>query len=255
VARRRSGHSLQWRSAPRPRDDVHPPPADAARRHRCIDGLSALLSCRAVAPHEQWFFTRFYEEAARARLGGESRSAVVSRTLSSDPLLRVGNNLAAQVRLRAVLAELEYRVGADRAMRKASATSVAMPGEGNGRQLLDAIAKRANTDLDRFYRDYFSGESMPQLTFENVAFARTANGWEARGTLRNEGTGEVFCPVVLRTEHGSIKRVIHVDSAQKIPFAIPTTHAPRTLQLDPDRVCYRVSRIGLVDSVEYRGAS
>ena len=84
---------------------------------------------------------------------------------------------------------------------------------------------------------------------------RAGAGWEARGTLRNEGTGESFCPVVLRTEHGTIRRVIRIDSAQAVPFVIPSQHVPRTLQLDPDKVCYRNARIGVVDSVEYRGAS
>jgi hypothetical protein len=215
---------------------------------------SALLARRPVAAKEQFFFARFYEEAARARLGGGSRDATVSRVRSTDPLLAMDSGIASQVRLRALLADLEYRVGADR-VAAGVADFIAMRGEGNARQLVDAIAKRADADLDRFYRDYFTGEALPQLTFENVTFARTPNGWEARGTLRNEGTGEVFCPLVLRTEHGAIRRVIRVDSAQAVPFAIPAQHVPRALQLDPDRVCYRVARIGLVDSVEYRGAS
>ncbi|HEX6098298.1 MAG TPA: hypothetical protein VF432_18385 [Thermoanaerobaculia bacterium] len=215
---------------------------------------SALLGRRPVLSSERWFFTSFYAEAARARLGGSSRDATVSRHPSTDPLLRLGNGAVPQARLRAVLAELEYRVGADR-VAAGIGDFVKMPGEGNGRQLLDAIAKRANADLDRFYRDYFDGEALPQLSFENVTFTRAAGGWEVRGTLRNEGTGEVFCPVVLRTEHGAIKRVLRIDSAQAVPFVISAQHAPRVLQLDPDRVCYRVSRIGLTESVEYRGAS
>jgi hypothetical protein len=215
---------------------------------------SSLLSRRSVAANERWFFTRLYEEAASARLGGESRSAVVSRHPSTDPLLHLGKDLPSQARLRAVLADLEYRVGADRVAEGIS-DFVELPGEGEGRELLEAIAKRGGIDLDRFYRDYFEGGSLPRLTFENVTFARTAHGWEARGALRNEGTGEVFCPVVLRTEHGAIKRVIRIGSAEAIPFVIPTPHAPRTLQLDPDRVCYRVAMVGLVDSVEYRGGS
>lgn len=215
---------------------------------------SALVGRRPVAPAEQWFFASFYEEAARARLGGPPRGATVSRNASTDALVSLRYGQSVRARLRAVLAELEYRVGADR-VAAGIGDFVAMPGEGNGRQLLDAIGKRANTDLDRFYRDYFAGESLPQLTFEDVTFARTAGGWEARGTLRNEGTGEVFCPVVLRTEHGAIKRVLRLDSTEAVPFVIPTQHVPRVLQLDPDRVCYRVERHGLVDAVEFRGAS
>lgn len=214
---------------------------------------SALLARRPVAAKEQHFFTRFYEEAARARLAGQTRAATVGRNPSSDPLLALGIGGPARARLVAVLADLEYRVGADR-VTEGIADFVTMRGEGNGRELIDAIAKRAGTDLDRFYRDFFAGEALPQLTFVDVAFVRTASGWEARGTLRNEGTGEVFCPVVLRTEHGSIKRVLRVDAKEDVPFAIPAPYAPRTLQLDPDRVCYRVARPGLVDSVEYRGA-
>ena len=216
----------------------------------------ALLARRNVAPDQQFFFKQFFEEAARARLGGESRSAVVGRQMnpSTDPLLAIGTNFASQARLRGVLADLEYRAGADHVAAGID-DFLKMPGEGNGRQLVDAIARRAGTTLDRFYADYFAGEALPRLTFENVAFMRTADGWEARGALRNEGTGEVFCPVILRTEHGSIKRVIRVDSKEAVAFVIPTPHAPRTLQLDPDRVCYRVSMVGLVDSVEYRGAS
>lgn len=215
---------------------------------------SALLNKRPVVAKQQYFFTGFYEEAARARFGGGTRDATVARFYSTNALLQPGYTLSSQLRLRNVLAELEYRVGADH-LAEGIADFIAQPGEGDARELLAAIEKRANVDLERFYRDYFTGEALPQLTFENVTFVRTAAGWEARGMLRNEGTGESFCPVVLRTEHGTVRQVVRVDSAQAVPFVIAAQHVPRTLQLDPDRVCYRNARVGIVDSVEYRGAS
>ena len=217
---------------------------------------SALASRRNVATNEQAFFSQLFVEVARTRLVREQRSASVSRDIRPDvePLLTSGYSFAIQRQIRALFADLEYRVGADR-VTQGIEDFLAMPGEGNGRQLIDAVAKRSGVNLDRFYNDYLAGNAIPVLTFENVQFSRSASGWEARGTLRNEGAGEVFCPIVLRTEHGSVRRVIRVDSNESIPFVIPAPHAPRALQLDPDRVCYRVSRIGLVENVEYRGGA
>jgi hypothetical protein len=46
-----------------------------------------------------------------------------------------------------------------------------------------------------------------------------------------------------------------VDTGERVPFAFDTDAEPRSLQLDPDRVCYRQAAVGTVDTIDYRGRS
>jgi hypothetical protein len=130
---------------------------------------------------------------------------------------------------------------------------LAAPGTGTARELMDAIAKRGGVRLDRVWSDYFEGDALPQLTLADVKFTRRGAAWEVSGIVHNRDKGEVFCPVVLRTAYGSLRTMLHIDSQQKVPFVLQSTHEPRTLQLDPDKVVYRYAAVGTVDSVDYRG--
>ena len=215
----------------------------------------ALQARRPVAPAEQPFFRDFYEVLATWRTGGRRGNAIEMAGVGrpkTDPILSGASYWGGTPRLSKVMAEIESRVGAERLVEGVEDFIAAGPARGTAKELLDAIGRRGGVSLDRIYTDYFLGTALPRLTLTGVAFTRAGDGWEARGTLTNEGTGEVFCPVVLRTAVGSVQTVVRVDSGGAVPFMLSTRHTPRTLQLDPQRVVYRHAAVGTIDSVDYK---
>lgn len=219
---------------------------------------STLRRRRVVAADERPFFMAFFNEIARSRIGaGETRSAVAGGKgpIPSDtPLRSLRWATESQDRLRGVLVDLEYRVGADRLVEGVN-EFVAATGTGTSKELLDTIGRRASVNLENMYRDYFAGEALPKLTLENVTFARDGRLWIVRGFVRNLATGESVCPIVLRTQFGSVRQTVVVGSGERVPFTLSTSYEPRTLQLDPERVVYRHAAIGTVDSIDYEGES
>lgn len=157
-------------------------------------------------------------------------------------------------RLDKVFAEIEYRVGTDALIGGINDFLNGGPHAGTARELIDAIAKRGGVSLDRMYTDYFEGNALPKLTLTDVVFRRTVAAWEISGTLRNLGTGESFCPVVLRTRFGSMRKVVRIDSGEAVPFSFTSSHLPQAVQLDPEGVCYR-AQIGTIDLVPYEGGA
>lgn len=219
---------------------------------------STLRSRRAVPPDERRFFDAFLGEVARARTGGgEQRSAVIGGRgprPSTNPLLKITWGQFEYDRLRGVIVDLEYRVGADRLVEAVNEFASAK-GTGTAKELFDTIARRANVNLDNLYRDYLAGEALPKLTIEEATFVRDGKRWIVRGFAHNTGTGEVFCPVVLRTQFGSVRDVVRIGAGERAPFTLTTEYEPRTLQLDPDRVVYRHAAVGTVDSIDFKGES
>lgn len=219
---------------------------------------STLRARRDVLPEQQRFFSAFYETVATARAGaGESRTAVIGgkgpRPLT-EPLLEGGWRDVTNARMRGVLVDLEYRVGADRIVEGVN-EFVAAPGTGSAKELLDRIGRRAGVSLDNMYADFFTGTALPKLTIENATFVRDGKRWVVRGFARNLATGESFVPIVLRTQFGSVRTTVRVGAGERVPFTLATEHEPRTLQLDPERVVYRHAAIGTVDSIDFKGAS
>jgi len=127
------------------------------------------------------------------------------------------------------------------------------PTPGTARELFHDIEAAAQIPLSRFYTDFIEGEALPVLTLDDVEFRHTGSEWVVSGRLENRGSGQLFCPIVLRTEFESARSTVTIDSHQSVPFSFSTRYRPRTVQLDPDRVCYRHAAVGTVDSVEYRG--
>src|SRR5206468_1984880 len=117
------------------------------------------------------------------------------------------------------------------------------------------IARRGHIDLTRFYDDYIGGGAMPKLTLANVRFEREAGAWRVSGVLRNDGSGEALAPVALRTSRGTMWQTLRAGTGTHVPFVFITTDDPRSVQLDPDQVCFRWAAIGTVEAVDYRGRS
>lgn len=219
---------------------------------------STLRARRDVVPRQQRFFSAFYEAVATSRAGvGETRTAVIGgkgpRPLT-EPLLDMSWRDHTNARLRGVLVDLEYRVGADRIVEGVN-EFVARPGSGNAKELLDLIGRRAGVSLDNMYRDFFTGSALPKLTIENATFVRDGKRWVVRGFAHNLATGESLVPVVLRTQFGSVRATLKVGAGERVPFTLTTEYEPRTLQLDPERVVYRHAAIGTVDSIDFKGES
>jgi hypothetical protein len=213
----------------------------------------ALFDRRLLVRDQHGFFARFYSYVARARVGESLKSGAVEPSIqggipSSNPVLSDPD-----IRLRRVLVDIENRVGSDRLVAGINDFITSSREPGNAKELINAIGRRGEVSLDRVYQDYFEGRALPKLTFVDVEFHRAGDVWQVTGKLRNAGSGEAFCSIVLRTAFESVKRVIRIDTKEVVPFSITTPYAPRSLQLDPDRVCYRFAAIGLVDNVDYKG--
>ena len=155
-----------------------------------------------------------------------------------------------------VLASLEYRVGSSHFIDGIN-DFVLRSGEraGTAKELVDAIGKAGGVDLTQTYEDYFVGRALPQLTLIDVTFHHVGQRWEVTGAVKNEGTGEAFVPIALRTAQGSLWQTIRVGDGARATFSFSASGEPHALQLDPDRVCYRQAAVGMVENVEYRGES
>jgi ABC-type transport system involved in multi-copper enzyme maturation permease subunit len=215
----------------------------------------ALRARRPVVPAEQAFFRDFYELIAAWRTGGRKGNAVepaVGGRPITDPILTGAGDNRGPLRLAKVLSDIEYRVGAERLVAGVEDFVSAGPRPGTAKELLETIGRHGGVSLDRVYADYFLGTALPRLTLTGVTFTRIGDAWEARGTLKNEAEGEVFCPLILRTAAGSVETTVRVDTHGATPFVLRTQHLPRTLQLDPQRVVYRHAAVGTVDVVDYQ---
>jgi hypothetical protein len=215
-----------------------------------------LRAKRSMVPWQAGFFTHFYITVAAGRLGMRKGTAVepgAGFPPDSNPLL--SEYYRPESRMAKVLAALEYRVGASHFADGISDFTAARGHPGTARELLDAIGHRAGIDLSSVYNDYFAGRALPQLTLTDVTFHRASGVWEVRGTVENKGTGEAFVPVALRTARGSLWKTIRVGGGGSTSFSFSTEGDPRSVQLDPDRVCYRYAAVGLQENVEFRGES
>jgi ABC-type transport system involved in multi-copper enzyme maturation permease subunit len=239
-------------------------PENLFTRHEGIDGSVAAASLitnslrtrRRVIPDQAGFFMRFYEMTVGRRLAPE-RSVRAVLPASGDTAFIAHPPIVDYdaPRLPYIAAAIEARAGANHVVDGINDFVAAGPRAGTARELFDDIGRRAGIDLTRMYEDFVEGMKTPKLTFEGVTFRRAGGAWEVRGVLRNDGTGESVCPIALRTAAGSQWQTLRADSGEKVPFVFTTTAAPHTLQLDPDRVCFRLGYIGATESVDYRGES
>ncbi|HEY5610292.1 MAG TPA: hypothetical protein VIL97_03725, partial [Thermoanaerobaculia bacterium] len=220
---------------------------------------SELTQRRAIAVEHSSFFRFLYRELARERLGkGPPQRAVVGPNGAYEAAILKGGQwytAAYRQRLPAVLADIENRVGSrlfDDAIEQFINTRSAVPA--TARDFVSAIERESGVSLETMWRDYFVGDGVPQLTLDGVEFTRRGDEWIVTGSLRNKGIGEARCPLVLRTDFESAQTIVTVDTNASRPFTLRTPYHPRTLQLDPENVCYRFAAIGLIDRVEYEGA-
>jgi ABC-type transport system involved in multi-copper enzyme maturation permease subunit len=219
---------------------------------------SSLRAKRHVVPEEAAFFNRFFMTVAIGRLGGHRTNAVeagVGFPPDTSPLIESSMYYRGGPRMAKVLSAIEYRAGVDHFVDGVNDFLAGGPQPGTAKELVEAIGRRGGFDLSHAYQDYFLGRALPKLSLTDVSFRAVGTRWEVHGNVLNEGTGEAFVPLVLRTSQGSQWKTLRVDTGERVPFAFDTDAEPRSLQLDPDRVCYRQAAVGTVDTIDYRGRS
>ena len=223
-----------------------------------------LLERRALAKDQDVLFRHFFRALMVRRMGLDGEGGA---TVSGKPWLRQALQtpiLSAQPeygyiwkrRLPAVLAQMESRIGGDH-FYAGIESFLAAGGETPGtiEELLAELERRSGISLERTYQDHFQGDALPLLRLEEVRSTRRGDGWLVEGMLRNTGSGEAVCPVIVKTEIAELKLTVTVDTETASSFSVRSDHRPHTVLLDPERTCYRfllrtspaLERVNLLD--------
>ncbi len=207
-----------------------------------------LLARRELAAEQKVLFRHLFQALMIRRMGlDDGRGATVegkpwARQALRAPILlaKPGFSYTWEHRLPAVLAEIEGRVGGDN-LYAAIDSFLAAGGDRPGtiEDLLAAVEARAGISLERTYQDHFLGSALPMLRLEDVGSRRGGNGWVVEGKVRNTGTGQSICPLIVKTEISERKLIVTVDSESATSFTTSVATRPHTVLLDPERTCYR----------------
>ena len=206
-----------------------------------------LLARREVVEDQQDLFRNFFAALMLRRMGLVESGSTVSGPPWMRQALRIPILQAAPFagytwkrRLPAVLVEIESRAGGDHFYAGIeSFLSAESDQPGNFRELLAEVESRAGVSLERIYQDHFLGQALPALQLEGVRSERQDGRWIVHGVLRNIGTGESICPVIVKTEITERVLRVRVDSESQTPFSVRVATRPHTVLLDPERTCYR----------------
>lgn len=210
--------------------------------------MQKLLDRRPVDLHQGVFFRRLLQVLLLQRMDlARQKSAVVSIKGSNlaalqKPILTAEPHHATlwYQRLSAVLRDLTARIGTPAMTQGIETFLSAGPQPGNFDQLMATLESASGTSLQRFADDFIRGTATPLLQLHDVESQRDGDGFRVNGSLRNVGTGEVFCPVVVKTDINQAQTLVRVDSESTTPFEVRTTSKPLLLQLDPNGTCHRV---------------
>ncbi len=207
-----------------------------------------LLGRRELAADQELLFRHLFRALMVRRMGLDGgRGATVSgkpwfRQALATPILSAKQNSGYtwRHRLPAVLAEIESRLGGDN-FYAGIESFLAAGGEqpGTVEELLAALEAKAGISLERTYQDHFLGSALPMLRLEEVRSRRRGDGWVVEGKVRNTGTGQSICPVIVKTEISEVTLTVTVDSESASSFTTNVATRPHTVLLDPGRTCYR----------------
>ena len=206
-----------------------------------------LRARRRVSEDQEILFDTLFRSLMLRRMGLAQGGAAVS----GPPWLPIGlrrpildahseNGYIWEHRLPAVLVEIESRVGSDNfyaGIESFLASSSTSPG--TIEELFADLEARSDLSLERFYQDHFRGSALPNLRLVDVRAQRLDDHWIVEGKLRNTGTGESICPVVVKTEIAERVLRVRVDSESASPFSVRLGTRPHTVVLDPKQTCYR----------------
>ena len=210
-----------------------------------------LLARRELDPDQEHVFRGLFRALMIRRMGLDGdKGATVSgkpwlQQVLQTPILQAKprQGIIWRRRLPGVLAEIEGRVGGDSLYTGIERFLAASPPEGDElgtiEELLAAVEATSGVSLERTYQDHFLGKAVPVLRLEDVRSWQGGDGWVVEGKMRNTGTGQSICPVVVKTELGERMLTVTVDSASATEFSIRVDRRPHTVLLDPERTCYR----------------
>ncbi len=208
---------------------------------------------RLAGGAEELVFRHLFPALMLRRMGLASQGASVEGVPWLPQLIRVPLLEAASeyhplhlgMRLPAVLVEIESRAGSEAFYGGIDSFLSAETDEvGTLREMLAAIEARAGISLERMYQDYFVNAELPSLELEEVTSVRDGNRWRVEGQVRNTGTGEVICPVLVKTDAHEHPLRVTVDSGAATPFSVTTPSRPHTVLLDPGDTCHRMVTSG-----------
>ena len=206
-----------------------------------------LRARRQVVEGQEPLFSSLYSSLMLRRMGLAKKGATVSGPGWMRPGLRVAI-LEAEPnygytwnhRLPAVLVEVESRVGRDPLYAGVESFLSVESGEpGSIEELFAELEMRTGVSLARMYKDHFVGRALPMLRLVDISSVRENGVWRVAGALRNTGTGQSVCPIVVKTEVAERVIRVTVDSEAESPFSLFVSSRPHTILLDPDRTCYR----------------
>lgn len=207
--------------------------------------IAKLLARREFISWQRPALGHIFESLIRQRMG-QSPGATLSgreweRLRSSVPIaVWSRSDVPYRRRVAAVVADLTHRVGdenLDSAIEAYLGAEAAEAGDLEG--LLMAIEERSAQRLERMYKDFFFGSALPELRLEGVDVRRQGSGYRVVGQVRNIGTGQAVCPLIARTEFGSVETVVRVEGGTSTAFALDSPWRPDSVLLDPQRRCHR----------------
>ena len=116
----------------------------------------------------------------------------------------------------------------------------AAAGPGSLEQLFEHLEERSPDSLAGFWKQHFeAGAALPELRLQNVEVALAGRGFRVRGEVRNDGSGEASCPVVVKAEGQTRSTRVKVGPRSTAAFEVTTDRRPTTALLDPEKTCFR----------------
>ncbi|MEM7586428.1 MAG: ABC transporter permease [Acidobacteriota bacterium] len=207
-----------------------------------------LIARRELEPEQELLFRQFFRSLMVRRMGlDKGGGAAVSakpwvQQALKKPILEatLRNRYIWRLRLPALLVELESRVGGEQfyaGIESFLAADSEQPG--TFEELLAELERRSGVSLQRTYEDHFQGQALPLLRLEDVSAVRRDRQWLIEGKLRNTGTVEANCPLIIKTELSEMRLMVTVDSETATTFSVRSSVRPHTVLLDPEKTCYR----------------
>lgn len=209
--------------------------------------VDRLLRTRTLSREDEWAIATLVREVVTRRLGLRPRTSVIvgaswMRGTYARPI-HVYSYFETQrggQRLGALVADLEGRVGGNAIQMGIQDFLAGGPEPGRLAELVQAIQKRSEISLEKFYVDFFEEGALPELELAEVEVeTRAGSGSLVRGRLRNKGKGEVDCPIVLRTDRGELWQKARVGADAAVSFVFETAGKPTLIELDPAGTCLR----------------
>lgn len=217
-----------------------------------LDGIlgTEVAASRRLDPEQRYMLRSFFASLMKRRMGVAGGSAVLGQGMPEwsvlqfkRPLLGLHpyHGIALAHKVPAVVLQLERRVGMD-ALVGAVAEFLARDTDepATAEELFEVLETRTGEDLDTFFDDFFVNGYLPELSLVDVTSLPRRGGFRVTGAVQNKAEGEVYCPVVVRTDGPELRRTVVVPSKGRAQFTFDVDAQPQVAILDPDGLCLRL---------------